>query len=216
MSIPLSAAAAGHHDGRKDYTDMPLHAEDFALLSRLSPRKRQEWLASRDLLYRIAGLSPQVRCMYDDFGKPYLEGIPRHISVSHSGRWCAAMISDQPCGIDIQEYSDTVHRIRERFLTSAEIQQAERASRPLHHLHLLWGAKECMYKAYGKRNLGFREHIHISFLDIEAGCGHGEIRYENLLLPYDLFFRMLPEAAWVGCLEHPVQFHHDHHRMPVT
>lgn len=141
--------------------------------------------------------------MYDDFGKPYLIDSDRHISVSHSAAWCAAMIGPRPCGVDIQVYTDTVTRIASRFMTEADLQRADRAPDRHRHLHLIWGAKECLYKAYGRRQLGFREHIFIPVLDTVAGEGLGEIRFEGLHLRYEITFRMLPEAAWVACMLHP-------------
>ena len=32
---------------------------------------------------------------------------------------------------------------------------------PIDHLHIYWGAKEAIFKAYGKKELAFKEHIHI-------------------------------------------------------
>lgn len=203
VTLGTTIAAVGHHPGVHEMDERLLHEDEIAIIRQLSPRKRSEWLASRELLYRISGLPERVRCLYDDFGKPYLEGVNKHISVSHSELWCAAMISDHPCGVDVQVYSDTVRRIADRFLTPGDLQMAEQTDNPLHHLHLLWGAKECMYKAYGKKKLGFREHIFITSLDSAEGTGLGEISYEDIHLLYDIHYKMLPEVAWVYCVERP-------------
>lgn len=202
ITIGTTIVAIGHHLGKHVIDEKNLHQEEIILLQGLSPRKRSEWLASRDLLNQIAGLPERVQCIYDDFGKPYMPGINRHISVSHSELWCAAMISDVPCGVDIQIYSDTVRRIADRFLTPMDLQQVESHENPIQYLHLLWGAKECLYKAYGKRKIGFREHIFITNIDWENGIGSGEIIYEDIHLHYDIYFRLLPEVAWVFCMEH--------------
>jgi 4'-phosphopantetheinyl transferase EntD len=114
------------------------------------------------------------------------------------------MISDQPCGVDIQTYSKTVERIAGRFLDSDELQQVNGIPTPLHQLHLLWGAKECLYKAYGKKKLGFRENIHITSIDAGTGMATGVVDYDNIHLSYEIHFRMLPEVAWVFCIQHDV------------
>jgi len=201
IELGHSVVAVGHHTGRYEMQDSGIHKDDLELLIGLSPRKRSEWIASRELLYQIAGLPERVQCLYDDFGKPYLKGIDKHISVSHSELWCAAMVSDFSCGIDIQLYTHTVRRISSRFLTPADVANADKHSNPIACLHVLWGAKECLYKAYGKRKIGFREHIFIRNLDWENNKGSGEIIYEDIHLSYDIQFRLLPETAWVFCVE---------------
>jgi len=201
ITIGTTKVAVGHHEGKHEMDESFLYQDEIAIIEQLSPRKRSEWLASRELLYQIAGLPDRVRCLYDDFGKPYLDGSQKHISVSHSELWCAAMISDLSCGVDIQIYSDTVRRIANRFLTPDDLLDIEKAENTIEYLHLLWGAKECLYKAYGKKKLGFREHIFISSLNTETGQGFGEILYEGIHLSYDIYFRLLPEVAWVFCIE---------------
>jgi hypothetical protein len=202
ITIGSTIAAVGHHQGKHEMDESLLHPDEVAIVRELSPRKRSEWLASRELLYAIAGLPERPLCLYDGFGKPYLADIDKHISVSHSELWCAAMISDLPCGVDIQVYSDTVRRIAERFLIPDDLELAEKAEDPLLMLHLLWGAKECLYKAYGKRKLGFREHIFILSLEPDKGIGLGEIKYEGIHLSYDIYFSILPEVVWVYCIQH--------------
>jgi phosphopantetheinyl transferase (holo-ACP synthase) len=201
IEFDQTVAAAGHHAGRIHINDVPLHADEQAILSGLSPRKQSEWIASRELLFQIAGLPERVQCLYDDFGKPFLKGSSMYISVSHSELWCAAMVSNLPCGIDIQLYSDTVTRISNRFLSTSDEERVHQHKHPVAYLHVLWSAKECLYKAYGKRKLGFREHIFIPNIDWENNKGTGEIIYEGIHLSYDIQFRLLPEAALVFCTQ---------------
>ena len=202
ITIGTTKVALGHHPGMYDMDEKDLHVDELEIIKELSPRKRSEWMASRELLYKIAGFPNRVQCLYDDFGKPYLKGVDKHISVSHSELWCAAMISDTPCGIDVQTYSDTARRIADRFLSPDDSNIVHHSNNPLLYYHLYWGAKECMYKAYGKRKLGFREHIFITSINEENGTGLGEIRYEGIHLQYDIYFKFLPEVAWVYCIEH--------------
>ena len=201
IKLPGTTIAVGHHMHVHAYLDEHLTETERELIAPLSARKRKEWLASRDLLYKISGNANRLICVYDDFGKPVLEGSTQHISISHSELWCAAMIGDRPCGVDIQTYSKTVERIAGRFLTADELQQVEDLPNPLHQLHLLWGAKECLYKAYGKKKLGFRENIHITSIDAGTGTATGVVDYYDIHLSYEIYFRMLPEVAWVFCIQ---------------
>src|SRR5688572_11042674 len=147
IRVGQTNVAVGYHQGFDIDPDKMMFDKERGILEKLSPRKRSEWLASRELLFKIADLPERVECLYDDFGKPYLAGINKHISVSHSASWATAMISERSCGVDIQVFSHTVERISGKFLSENEINQTEQLSNRLHHLHLLWGAKESMYKA---------------------------------------------------------------------
>ena len=211
IGIPGGTVAAGHHSGEREVLEQEWNEAEWNILSYLSPRKQKEWMASRELLFTIAGPASRAECLYDDFGKPYLRHSPRHISVSHSGLWCAAMIHDRPCGVDVQSYSPTLRRIAERFLTTADLDWVKHHQHAEGALHVLWGAKECLYKAYGKKKLGFREHIFISAIDWGAQSAVGEIKFEGIHLHYEIHFRLLPEVAWVYCTQH-----HDRHAYTDT
>jgi len=199
-----TVVAVGHHHGFEIGPDTMLFESEKYILSQLSPRKKSEWLASQELLFRVAKLPNRAECLYDDFGKPHLKGIDKDISISHSERWCSVIVSDISCGVDIQVYRDTVQRISNRFLSDIELTEIEKKNNKLHYLHVYWGAKECIYKAYGKRKLEFRSHIFITSIDPTQCTAVGEIRYEDIHLTYDIHYRILPEAAWVFCMQHPV------------
>ena len=201
FNLNFLVAGVGFHRGTDAAYDEVCFAGERDILQSLSPRKKTEWLASRELLFRLGKFPERIECMYDDFGKPYLKGSAKHISVSHSGHWAAAMISEKPCGIDVQEYSPTIERIQSKFLDRGEMERTDMLPNSYHHLHLLWGAKECMYKAYGKRKLEFRQHIAVTHLDVAKCRGNGLISYEGLHLPYEIHFRILPEAALVFCVQ---------------
>ena len=201
LTFKGSTVAIGQHAGKIDLESRTLSKQEIEILRSLSPRKQAEWITSRDLLFSISDFATRPRCLYDELGKPYLEGVDKHISISHSYQWCAAMIGDQPCGVDVQVFSDTVRRIADRFLTPDDLLFVKHSGEALPYLHLLWGAKECLYKAYGKRKLGFREHIFISQINMKTGKAIGEIKYEDIHLFYDIKFKFFEDVAWVYCVE---------------
>lgn len=200
--IGQTIVAAGRYDAGDEIPDNP-YEKEHPILEKLSPRKKSEWIHSRNLLYSLSPLVTGKECLYDDFGKPVLTESDLHISVSHSQGFASAMISPFSCGVDIQVYSDTVNRIAERFMSAHEEKTFLGADR-YKRLHLLWGAKECMYKAYGKRKLEFRKNIFIRSIDFQQNSGSGEIINDTIHLSYDLYYRFLPEAAWIFCIERPV------------
>lgn len=198
-----TTVAVGHHRGNDIDPEKMLFEKEMIILNQLSPRKRSEWLASRELLFQIARLPERAECLYDDFGKPYLKDTDKLISVSHSELWCAAMISNRSCGVDIQVFTSTVERIANRFLSENELADIGLRGNKNHYLHVYWGAKECIYKAYGRRKLEFKSHIHIYAINAKQGTALGEIRYEDIHLSYDIHYRFLPETAWVFCIQRP-------------
>src|SRR5262249_19505534 len=72
----------------------------------INERKRLEWLAGRQLILSLCnhlGLR-FFGIRKDEFGKPFLEKYPHHISLSHSFPYVAAQIDyDRPVGIDLEQ-----------------------------------------------------------------------------------------------------------------
>ena len=138
------------------------------------PAQRIEWLACR---VAIRQLTEEQGATYqglrkDEFGKPFLIGSSWHISLSHTSGWAAAILHKaRPVGIDIEPIREQFRRVVPRVLSADEITHA--ASDP-HRLAIYWCAKEALYKLYGKRQLTFREHLHIDpFADnAEKLTGH--------------------------------------------
>jgi phosphopantetheine--protein transferase-like protein len=137
---------------------LDLHPSEAQEVASLNDRKQLEWMASRYLLHLMSGRAVRGACLKDDHGKPYLVDSDYHISMSHSRTMVAVVASPHDVGIDIQVIVEKIGRIAKRFLTPEELDRIE----PSDHtevLHVLWGAKESLYKAYGKRQLDFKQHI---------------------------------------------------------
>lgn len=94
--------------------------------------------------------------MKDNYGKPYLKNSKFHISLSHSGEYVTAIISKYKVGIDIQEISKKVEKIKSKFLSKQELKQCDN---DILRLNRYWTAKEALYKGYGKKGLAFIENI---------------------------------------------------------
>lgn len=138
------------------------------------PAQRVEWLACR---VAIRQLIEEQGATYqglqkDEFGKPFLIGSNWHISLSHTSGWSAAILhKSKPVGIDIEPIREQFRRVVPRVLSADEITHA--ANDP-HRLAIYWCAKEALYKLYGKRQLTFREHLHVDPFadDAEKLTGH--------------------------------------------
>jgi phosphopantetheinyl transferase len=144
-----------------------IHDEERSYLADLSDRRFLEWHASRYLLHLISNKNERISCLYDAYGKPYLSGSEMQISLSHSKDYVAAAISGNTIGVDIQCIVPKISRIKHKFLHDRELSDID-PEHEINQLHIFWGAKECLYKAYGRKKLEFKSDIHIASLSRSA------------------------------------------------
>jgi 4'-phosphopantetheinyl transferase EntD len=112
------------------------------ILSIKADVKKQEKLAVRVLLKGLLGEEKQI-CYYDT-GRPYLEDSSYYISISHTKGYVAiALDRANKVGIDIEQFSDKVRRVRSKFISDREYIDPQQE---LLHLLLHWSAKESIYK----------------------------------------------------------------------
>lgn len=137
------------------------HEKEY--LQTLNEGKRHlHWLSTRVLLRKMLNNPAYIDCQIDEHGKPYLTNFPYHISLSHSFEYAAVMISkDKEVGIDIEQVRTKIERIANKFMKDSEMEFIENDSR-IPHLYACWCAKEAVYKLQGKRNVSFKDHIHLS------------------------------------------------------
>jgi len=145
-----------------------------------NPRKRMEWLAGRVLLKKLiveSGLLYQG-VTKDEFGKPFLNGLPHQVSISNSYPYVAAQVHPSlPVGIDLEQPRPKLFSVMRRVLNDAEWNDG---ANNLRKLCVYWCAKEALYKIYGKRSLIFTEQILIRpFALGQTGMLEGTIREET-------------------------------------
>ena len=155
----------------------PSEEDDLSSISH--PAQRVEWLACR---VAVRQLAEEQGLLYaglqkDSFGKPHLVGLSGSISLSHTGGWAAAVLHrSRSVGIDIEPIRDQFSRVVPRVLSADEIAHA--GGDPS-RLAVYWCAKEALYKLYGKRNLTFREHLHVEPFSDGADTLIGHVRLPN-------------------------------------
>lgn len=151
---------------------MSLYPSENHEVANLHPDMRKDWFATRYLIQLLCGHEERPFCLKDAFGKPSLEGSPFSVSISHSRELCAVMLGNVPVGIDVQRWDSRMAHLAERFASPEELGRLSEKDR-VAEIHVLWGAKEALYKAYGLRKLDFRKHIVCGpFL---YGRGEGEL-----------------------------------------
>lgn len=184
---------------------LALHPDEQIQLDGIKGRRRIEWLSVRYLVHKMSGRTERGIFLKDQFGKPFLQFSNWQISISHSRLFAAAIASPLPVGIDIQKIVGKIDRILHKFMRPAE-QASLDTQHHLAHAHVYWGAKEALYKVYGRKELNFCEHILVDPFPFSGKSGQftGRVqkngieirctlRYELLAEDYVLVYCIAPE-----------------------
>jgi phosphopantetheinyl transferase len=168
-------------------------AEERDQVDELASRKKLEWYASRYLLQFLFGEKDEIICIKDEHGKPHLKNSDHHISLSHSNEMTAVISSKNLVGVDIQKIVPKIKRISKKFIGEEEEKKIGYSNR-IEKMHIIWGAKECLYKAYGKRSLDFKKNLFISDFDYKPeGCSfHGSLKKDTTFMDFE---------CWAGKFE---------------
>ena len=166
---------------------------------------RREFLAARRLLHQMSGRAKRGELYKDPAGKPHLRDSHFHISLSHTVNYAAAIAHPNPCGIDVQRIVPKIERLAPKFVSAAENIQLKEADKLL-QLHLIWSAKEALYKAYGRRELDFKEHLYVDFQDYQPGktVAAATLHKGDVQMLFRLDYRVYEDIVLVACVEEPV------------
>jgi 4'-phosphopantetheinyl transferase EntD len=156
--------------------------------------ERKAWLGlQQDAVHQMLQIAaPHCKMVKDDKGKPHLSPARADISVSHSGQLAALYVSETgPCGIDLELVADKVLRIERKFCSEDESGSLDRVSHR-EALHLIWGAKEALYKLYGRKEVDFRTQLFIEpFEPSDSGHLFGHTRLPGLRQRFRLGYRFM-------------------------
>ncbi len=120
------------------------------------PKRIIEYLSTQKMKEALEIFKP---ISHFENGKPFIHDGP-HISISHGTKIAGFIRSDKPVGLDIQQISPQIGRIRNKFCHPDELNDAQQSEDELAYLTLLWSAKEAVFKIYGE-GLVFAEQIRI-------------------------------------------------------
>jgi 4'-phosphopantetheinyl transferase len=154
------------------------------------PQKRLEFLASRILTKELLKQKgePYQGLTKNEFGKPFLIDSSWHISQSHSYPYVAVIISRHVTGIDIEQPKTNLLRVATRVFADTELRNA---NNNVHHLCVLWCAKETLIKLFGKKDLILKQELLIApFTLTHQGTFQGCIRRNNTETFYTLEYRV--------------------------
>ena len=163
--------------------------------------RRTQWLAARCLLHHLSGRPKRMELLKDKHGKPYLPHSDHFISISHSHEMAAVIAARVPCGIDIQYPVKKIKRLVPRYCTKKEI-KAIKEPDALTTMHVIWGAKECMYKTYGLRKVDYRKHLRVRDPHkLIQRPGRGRLKKDKLKIVYDIYAEHVLDYILTYCFE---------------
>lgn len=149
-------------------------------------KRRLEWLggrlAAKYALQRFLtssppGTPPAALVLENDrHGRPFINVsclCPEpSLSISHSGRFAAALVASSPCGLDLQEIVPKLQRLQARFAGPAELALGKNYD-TLSWLALLWAAKEAVKKCCYADQPTFMERIQVEAHAGDAAAPQG-------------------------------------------
>ena len=162
----LDSVVLGRED-RKKY-------KDFASNSR-----KLEFLSVRALLAELLG--KEARIVYNKNNKPFIKDGSRFISISHSQKLTAILLStNEKVGIDLEYMSSNIGAIAYRFVNEHERITSDPDNHK-YHLYLHWCAKESLYKICDKEGISIRNNITIEPFDVsESGEIRGKVETDKI------------------------------------
>ena len=165
------------------------------LNSMKSELHQKGFLSIRHLLKEVGYSDLDV--IYDRYGKPHLKD-GKFISITHSYIFTGIIISEKvPVGIDIEKQREKIVKIAHKFTPFEAYKTIANVDALIRKLTIVWGAKESLYKIYGKKKLLFLHHIYIEDFKFNDKKTKGEIRYNGAILSYNIEFFEFEEYTCV-------------------
>lgn len=181
---------------------MELFPEEELLIKDLQGKRKMEWAATRYLLHLMSGRNTRAACLKDEYGKPYLKGSTYFISLSHSHEMSAIIACPKLVGLDIQFIVPKIERIAKKFLSKDELDALHYHNR-IETLHVYWGAKECLYKAYGKKLISYSKHLHVSPFEFKEDLvvTEGTIQKDDYINHFNIYAEKIENYILVYAVE---------------
>jgi phosphopantetheinyl transferase len=136
---------------------------------------------------------------YDQNGKPHLKD-GMHVSISHSFHFTAVIVSNRKVGVDVEKQRDKIKYIAPKFTPIEEYESLGQEDL-IKKLTIVWGAKESIYKLFGKQGLLFLHDIYVYDFDFKASTTYANVNYKGLKKDYLLKFFEIEDFICVYAIE---------------
>lgn len=161
-----------------------------------SNSRKLEYLSVRALLSELLGRD--ARIVYNKNNKPFIRNGSHFISISHSHRLTAILLStNEQVGIDLEYMSSNIATFSFKYMNRKEKLTRDVSLRK-YHLYIHWCAKEALYKICDKEGISIRNNITIiPFEPKESGEIQGRVHTEKIKEDFDLFYARYDNYAIV-------------------
>jgi 4'-phosphopantetheinyl transferase len=161
-----------------------------------SNSRKLEFLSVRALLSELLGKEASI--VYNKNNKPFLKDGSRFISISHSHKLTAILLStNEKVGIDLEYMSSNISAIAFKFLNRKE-KVTKATEEKKYHLYIHWCAKEALYKICDKEGINFKKNITIEPFKVqESGEITGMVRTNKINESFDLYYSRYDNYAIV-------------------
>lgn len=157
-----------------------------------------EWLASRYCL-QVFFEKPYTSFKKNSAGKLELIDQPSELSISHSNQQIAIVKSTSKIGVDIQVCTPKLERIASKYINENLLLDLKKTANYVDYLHIYWGIKEALFKAYGLGKVDFIKHLHINPFTFEKeGITLAQILKPNFKADYNVFYQK--KEAYYLCI----------------
>jgi phosphopantetheinyl transferase len=152
-----------------------------------STSRKVEFLSVRALLAEM--LDRDARIVYNKNNKPFIKDGSHFISISHSNKLTAIILStNERVGIDLEYMRVNINAFASRFLNKREKVTRRWADRT-YHLYIHWCAKETIYKICDKEGINIVNDITIEPFEVkESGEIRGYVKNERIEDHFTLYY----------------------------
>ena len=163
-------------------------------------RRKLEWLSVRALIKAVLELD--VRIVYNESRKPFLEDRTFNISISHSRDLTAVLLSrNNRVGIDLEYMSHDIERLAHKFVNEREF-ITDDENRHNFHLYIHWCAKEALYKICDKQDINFKQNLTLKPFDAhDEGIITGVVNNRFGLEDYQLHYYKYDNYIIAWCMK---------------
>ena len=152
-----------------------------------STSRKTEFLSVRALLAELLG--KEARIVYNKNNKPFIRDGSHFISITHSYKLTAILISkSERVGIDLEFMRTNISTLAFKFLNKKEKITRNRNLRT-YNLYIIWCAKEAIYKICDKEGINIVKDITIEPFEIrDSGEIAGNVKNERIDDRFTLFY----------------------------
>ena len=118
-------------------------------------QRKREFMAVRQLKHEVFG---EELIIYGENGKPRFDNSEISIGISHSAHWALFAHARIPFGCDIEEVSDRITPLSDRFCSSEELELFA-GEVGIMQLTQLWSCKEALYKLVNIKGIHWKNQM---------------------------------------------------------